>query len=72
MSDELTPLAAPTERPTCATCPCFDKELNRSGYAPKVEGECLLLPTPVHKAGTDSCSHHPDFPAWIASRRAGT
>jgi hypothetical protein len=64
------------ERPTCKTCPYWIANGKPSW------GTCIYNPPtvlcdaegnswderPTPKA-EDSCGHHPDFPAWIASRK---
>jgi hypothetical protein len=63
------------DRPTCETCPyhfVFD---------PEDWGECRRFPPEVGETGeakwpiidtdcTSFCGEHPDFPAWLASRKA--
>ena len=67
--------AAPPERPTCATCPYW------GGPDTKKEGICRRRAPNWTTEGredwavttcVDWCGDHPDFPAWIASRRATT
>ena len=66
------PPAAPTERPTCATCPYWEPpKVGRT----RAEGLCRrFAPREEHAPmlPDEWCGDHPDFPAWIASRRATT
>ena len=74
--------AAPTERPTCATCPYWS---DYAGILPADQtdnmGQCRRR-APKYEPDTaddwddtnrdDFCGDHPAFPAYIASRRAST
>ena len=72
----VAPSSAPTERPTCATCPYFSPYI--ANYT--IEGSCRRhAPAWPGQVGTKGnwgivdprnwCGDHPDFPAWIANRR---
>ena len=66
------PPAAPTERPTCATCfPHFDN-LGRTPSDRDQRGTCRRFPKPEPTGPGDSCGEHVDMATWIASRRAPT
>ncbi len=68
-------------RPTCGTCPFYDAEAKTRTYDESFAGSmipqrpipafglCKLDPRPIHKVPTDWCGEHPDFPAWIETRR---
>ena len=76
------PPAAPTERPTCATCPYWDdnafKDVSAYNACRRNAPRMISPPTDhhndwtedtVHKRGDEWCGDHPAFPAYIASRR---
>jgi len=73
--EHLSP--APTERPTCATCPYWAGPEDAHGGL----GSCRPR-SPRHLgsqcddfaivSSIEWCGDHPDFPAYIASRRATT
>ena len=70
------PPAAPTERPTCATCPYWNSPQGADGrwpcrrHAPRhIGSQCDDF---AITAAEEWCGDHPAFPAYIASRRAPT
>lgn len=69
------------DRPTCATCPFWEKRENASNDFPDSVGECRRLPPPrpydndegnwfgewLCVYDDDWCGEHPSFPAYLAS-----
>ena len=71
MANDLSPLAAPTERPTCATCPYWHKTRSKQQAWEVDLGQCRHRSSHVtEKQANEWCGDHPAFPAWIASRKA--
>ena len=70
------PAAAPTARPTCATCPYWNSPQGADGrwpcrrHAPRhIGSQCDDF---AITAAEEWCGDHPAFPAYIAGRRAAT
>lgn len=63
------------DRPTCATCPYWERDADeREGYCHRLPPAFRLVPTDDYVQPwtweTDWCGEHPDFPAFLESRKA--
>ena len=62
------------DRPTCATCPYWERDAyEREGYCHRLPPAFRLVPTDDYVQPwtweTDWCGEHPDFPAFLESRK---
>lgn len=56
------------ERPTCRTCPYWDKNINQEGSRDSVQtGACKVksLALNPRKTEDDWCGEHPDFKGYV-------
>ena len=66
------------DRPTCATCPYWLNEADDEGWrqrrppvvVPLLGSDAKWRTTQPESNAADWCGEHPDFPAFIESRKA--
>ena len=64
VDDEAIKNAPPVPRPTCGTCPHWDRWDKRSEPSTDV-GDCMFFPVISEKDHSSYCGQHPDMAAWI-------